>query len=69
MSLYRRKDSPFWWVKLPPIRGESKPLQRSTGTADRREAKQVCDRLAVARWEQNRLGVKARHTWEEAVVR
>ena len=29
MSLYRRKDSPFWWVKLPPIRGESKPLQQA----------------------------------------
>jgi len=69
MSLYRRKDSPFWWVKLPPIRGESRALQQSTGTADKRQAQQVHDRLAAARWEQDRLGVKARHTWEEAVVR
>lgn len=69
MSLYRRKDSPYWWVKLPPIRGESKPLSRSTGTADRREAQKVHDRLAHERWEQDRLGVKPRHTWEEAVVR
>lgn len=69
MSLGRRKDSSFWWVKLPPIRGESKALQQSTGTADKREAKQVCDQLAVARWEQDRLGVKAPHTWEESVVR
>lgn len=69
MSLYRRKDSPFWWVKLSPIRGESKPLQQSTGTADKRQAQQVHDRLAAARWEQDRLGVKPRHTWEEAVVR
>ena len=69
MSLYRRKDSPCWWVKLPPIRGESKPLQQSTGTADKRQAQQVHDKLAAARWEQARLGVKARHTWEEAVVR
>ena len=69
MSLYRRKDSPFWWVKLPLIRGESKPLQQSTGTADRRQAQQVESKLAVARWEQDRLGVKARHTWEEAVLR
>lgn len=69
MSLYRRKDSPFWWVKLPPIRGESKSLQQSTGTADRRQAQQVRDRLAVARWEQDRLGLKTPHTWEEAVVR
>ena len=69
MSLYRRKDSPFWWVKLPPIRGESKPLQQSTGTTDKRQAQQVHDQLAAARWEQDRLGVKPRHTWEEAVVR
>jgi hypothetical protein len=69
MSLYRRKDSPFWWVKLPPIRGESRPLQQSTGTTDKRQAQQVHDRLAAARWEQDRLGVRPRHTWEEAVVR
>jgi integrase len=69
MSLYRRKDSPYWWVKLPAIRGESKPLQQSTGTTDKREAKQVHDRLAAARWEQERLGVKPRRAWEEAVVR
>ena len=69
MSLYRRKNSPFWWIKLPPIRGESKPLQQSSGTADKRQAQEVHDRLAAARWEQDRIGVKARHTWEEAVVR
>jgi integrase len=69
VSLYKRKDSPFWWVKLPPIRGESRPLQQSTGTADKRQAQQVHDRLAAARWEQDRLGVKPRHTWEEAVLR
>ena len=69
MSLYRRKDSPYWWVKLSPIRGESKALSRSTGTNDRRKAQQVHDRLAAMRWEEDRLGVKPRHTWEEAAVR
>lgn len=69
MPLYRRKDSPYWWIKLPPIRGESRPLQQSTGTTDKRQAQQVHDRLAAARWEQDRLGVKPRHTWEEAVLR
>jgi integrase len=69
MSLYRRKDSPFWWVKLPPIRGESGPLQQSTRTTDKRKAQEFCDRLAASRWEQDRLGLKPRHTWEEAVVR
>lgn len=69
MSIYRRKDSPCWWVKLPPIKGESRPLQQSTGTSDKRQAQQVHDRLKAARWEQERLGVKPQHTWEEAVVR
>ena len=69
MSLYRRKDSPFWWVKLPPIRGESKPLQQSTGTAHRREAQEVHDRLAHTRWEQERLGVKPRFDWQQAAER
>lgn len=69
MPIFRRKDSPYWWVKLPPIRGESRPLQRSTGTANRREAEQVEARLKRERWEQDRLGVRPRHTWEEAAVR
>lgn len=69
MSIYRRKDSPCWWVKLPPIKGESRPLQQSTGTSDKRQAQHVHDKLKAARWEQERLGVKPQHTWEEAVVR
>ena len=69
MSIYRRKDSLYWWIKLPPIKGESRPLQQSTGTTDRRQAQQVHYRLKAARWEQERLGVKPQHNWEEAVVR
>lgn len=69
MGLYRRKDSPCWWVKLPPIRGETKPLQRSTGTANHRDAQQVEARLKRERWEQDRLGVKPRRLWDEAVER
>ncbi len=69
MSLYRRKDSPYWWIKLPPIRGDRGPLQASTGTADKRKAQQVYNRLKVERWEQDKLGVKPRRTWEEASVK
>lgn len=69
MPLYRRKDSPFWWIKLPPIRGESRPLQQSTGTTDKRQAQHVHDRLKADRWEQDRLGVRPKHVWEEAVYR
>lgn len=69
MSLYRRKDSANWWVKLPPIKGESGPLQVSTGTADRRKATEFHDRLKAERWEQQKLGAKPRRTWEEAVLK
>jgi integrase len=69
MSLYRRKDSSYWWVKLPPIGSESKPLQQSTGTTHRREAQEVHDRLAHDRWQQARLGVRVRHDWQEAAER
>jgi integrase len=69
MSLYRRKDSPNWWVKLSPIRGESGPLQVSTGTAEKRKATEFHDRLKAERWEQGKLGAKPRRTWEDAVLK
>ena len=59
---------PDWWVK-PPIRGESTPLQQSTGTSDKRRAREAHDRLAQSRWKQDRVCARARHSWEEAVVR
>ena len=69
MSLYRRKDSPFWWVKLPAIRGERGPLQASTGTGEKRKAQQVYNKLKAERWEQDKLGAKPRRTWKEAVLK
>ena len=69
MSLYRRKDSPYWWIKLPPIRGDRGPLQASTGTNDRRKAQYLHDKIKAERWEQDRLGVKPRRTWQEAVLK
>lgn len=69
MSLYRRKDSPFWWIKLPPIRGDRGPLQASTGTTDKRKAQHLHDKLKAERWEQDKLGVKPRRTWQEAVLK
>ena len=69
MSLYKRKDSPYWWIKLSPIQGERSPLQASTGTDDKRKAQQVHDKLKAQRWEQDKLGVKPRRTWEDASMK
>jgi integrase len=66
MSLYKRNDSPRWWVK---ISHGGRTIQRSTGTEDKAQAQEYHDKLKVSLWEQQRLGVKPRRAWKEAVVR
>ena len=66
MSLYKRKDSSVWWVKL---HRSGKIVQRSTGTADKVAAQEYHDRLKVSLWEQERLGVKPRYSWQQAAGR
>jgi integrase len=67
MSLFKRKDSKNWWVEITAPDG--KRLQESTGTEVRELAQEYHDRLKAQFWEQKRLGIKARRTWQEAVVR
>ena len=69
MSLYQRDDSPFWWVRFSPIRGELKPFQKSTETKIKRQAQQYHDKLQAERWEQDKLGVKPKHIWDEAAAK
>jgi integrase len=66
MSLYKRGDSPHWWVK---ISHSGTTIQRSTGTADKSQAREYHDKLKTSLWEQQRLGIKPRRSWKEAVVR
>lgn len=66
MSLYKRKDSSVWWVKLT-LNGRR--LQQSTGTSDRIKAQELHDKLKASLWDQERLGVKPSYTWKQAVVR
>src|ERR1700675_578246 len=66
MSLYRRTDSPHWWIK---ISHSGTTIQRSTGTEDKAQAREYHDKLKASLWEQQRLGVKPRRAWKEAVVR
>ncbi|CAG4884679.1 Site-specific integrase [Georgfuchsia toluolica] len=67
MSLFKRKDSPNWWVKLTPRNG--RPIQQSTGTPDKVKAEEFHDKLKASLWDQERLGIKPSRTWREAVVR
>lgn len=66
MSLYKRKDSSVWWYKLT-FRG--RVLQKSTGTTDKVKAQEYHDKLKASLWEQERLGVKPRRSWESAAGR
>ena len=66
MAIFRQKHSSFWYVDIPV---EGRRVRKSTGTDDRRKAQEYHDRLKAQLWEQQRIGVKARHTWREAVVR
>jgi excisionase family DNA binding protein len=65
MSLYKRKGSPFWWVRFTHNR---RRVQESSGTVERALAEQHEARLKRQLWEQHRLGVKPRLNWKEAVV-
>lgn len=67
MSLYKRKDSPSWWVDFTAPDG--KRIQQTTGTSDKVKAQEFHDRLKAELWDQKRLGVKPRRSWQEAVVR
>lgn len=66
MSLYKRKGSPHWQARFTH---GGRRLQQSTGTADRIKAQQFHDQLKASLWEQDRLGTKPSHTWNDAVVR
>jgi integrase len=66
MSLYKRKDSSLYWLKVS-IGGRT--IQRSTGTSDKIKAQEYHDTLKAQLWLQQRLGVKPVRSWKEAVVR
>ncbi len=66
MSLYKRKDSSVWWVKLHHA---GKIIQKSSGTPDKLKAQEYHDRLRASLWEQQRLGVRPRFSWEQAAGR
>lgn len=66
MSLYKRKDSSVYWIKLHHC---GKIIQKSTGTADKVKAQEYHDRLKASLWEQERLGVRPRYSWQQAAGR
>ena len=66
MSLYNRKDSSAWWIKISIAR---RTIQCSTGISDKIKAQEYHDTLKAQLWQEERLGIKACHSWKEAVLR
>src|ERR1035437_5994632 len=69
MSLFKRDDFPFWWGRFFPLRGGLKPLPKRTETKTKRQAHLSHDKLQSERWGQDKLGVKPRHTWDDAAAK
>jgi len=64
---YRRKDSPYWWVKYTDAAG--KPTYRTTGTTDRREAEALEAKWRLEAYRQKQWGIQPEHSFEELMVR
>lgn len=69
MSLYKRANSPYWWIRLPAVKGELKPFRISSETSVKRQAQQLHDKLKAERWEVDKLDIKPKHIWDEAAER
>jgi integrase len=66
MSLFKRKDSQVYWIKIS-VGGSI--VQRSTGTSVKQEAQEYHDKLKAELWQQKKLGAKPVRSWQETVVR
>ena len=66
MSLYKRRDSPNWWVKLSHDR---RRIRQSTGTSSEAKAREYHDKLKASLWDEERLGKKPDRSWKEAAIR
>lgn len=60
---YRRKGSPYWWVKYTDASG--KPTYRSTGTTDLEEAKALEAKWRLEAHQLRQWGIRPEHTFDE----
>lgn len=66
-GLYRRKDSPFWWIdiKLP----DGSHVQKSTRLRDLNAANEFLVNLKADTYRRSKAGVIGDRTWQEATLR
>ena len=65
MSLRRRGT--FWWIDIRAPHGER--VRRSAGTNSKTLAQELHDKLKAELWRTQKLGVKPKRSWNDAVVR
>jgi integrase len=65
MSIYKRGE--YYWIKFYAPDGRA--IQRSAGTKNKQEAQELHDKLKHEAWQTKNLGVKPKHSWQEAIVR
>ncbi len=65
MSLCKRGR--IWWLDIRTPQGER--IRRTTETANKALAQEFHDRIKVELWRIDKLDVKPKHTWNDAVVR
>lgn len=63
---YRRKDSPFWWVKFTDASG--KQTYRSTRTDDSKEAEALEAKWRLEAYQEQQWGVQPEHTFDEMMI-
>jgi hypothetical protein len=63
MSLYRRANSPYWWIRFQL---DGREVRASTGTEDRNQAEELERHARDSVWRQVKLGEKAPYLWSDA---
>lgn len=66
-GLYRRKDSPYWWIKI--VLPDGRRVCQSTRLTVLKDAEEYLIRLKADAVEALRTGIPAEHNWQEAVLR
>jgi len=66
-GLYKRKDSPYWWVSFTDASGRR--TRKSTGIADRREAEALLSKWRLESRNQRQWGVQPSRTFDELMLK
>ena len=66
-GLYRRKDSPYWWVDT--VLPDGRRVCKSTRLKILGDAEEFLVRLKADAYEAARTGIPTEHNWKEAVLR